>query len=238
MKGEKLLPLLGTWTLAHTRRDLLQGQSRLRVCLGWYSCHSLMWVSWWGSVGTETSHGTQGQNLSPCPFLVQIQPMKAGPHDSSAFWCFKQEVSGKSAQGWLACGCQVFIAKLLFRPSILAHLITEKQKSPSFGLLTCDRWCELGLDLCETGWFYLLMVYCCNLNPALCRGSCRSSPCSVLLRSSPWPSSFWNFSQVAQGGGGCSIPGQIQDQVGWDCEQPDLVENVPDHYRGVGLGNL
>ena len=34
------------------------------------------------------------------------------------------------------------------------------------------------------------------------------------------------------------IPGIIQGQVGWDSEQPDLVEDVPAHCRGVGLDGL
>ena len=34
------------------------------------------------------------------------------------------------------------------------------------------------------------------------------------------------------------MPGNIQGQVGWGSEQPDLVEGVPDHGRGVGLDDL
>ena len=52
----------------------------------------------------------------------------------------------------------------------------------------------------------------------------------------------WNFTkcgealeQVAQRG---SIPGTIQDQSGRGSEQPDLVEDVPTHCRGVGLDDL
>lgn len=41
--------------------------------------------------------------------------------------------------------------------------------------------------------------------------------------------------EISQIGGGCLIPGSIQDQAGWGCEQPNLVEKVPDHCRGVGL---
>jgi len=33
---------------------------------------------------------------------------------------------------------------------------------------------------------------------------------------------------------GCLIPGSVQGQVGWGFEQPDLVESVPAHGRGVG----
>ncbi|GAB0206191.1 mitochondrial enolase superfamily member 1 [Grus japonensis] len=39
--------------------------------------------------------------------------------------------------------------------------------------------------------------------------------------------------QVAQRGCGCPIPGHIQGQVGRGSEQPDLVEDVPAHCRGV-----
>jgi len=34
------------------------------------------------------------------------------------------------------------------------------------------------------------------------------------------------------------IPGNIQGQVGWDFEHPDLVEDVPAHGRGFGLDDL
>lgn len=33
-------------------------------------------------------------------------------------------------------------------------------------------------------------------------------------------------------------PGNIQNQVGRGSEQPDLVEGVPAHCRGIGLGDL
>jgi len=33
----------------------------------------------------------------------------------------------------------------------------------------------------------------------------------------------------------CPIPGNIQGQVGWGSEQPDLVEDVPAYSKGVGL---
>jgi len=46
------------------------------------------------------------------------------------------------------------------------------------------------------------------------------------------------LAQVAQRGGRCPIPGHIQGQVGWGSEQPDLVEDVPAHGRGVGLDGL
>jgi len=34
------------------------------------------------------------------------------------------------------------------------------------------------------------------------------------------------------------FPGNIQGQVGWGFEQPDLVEDVPAHCRVVGLDDL
>jgi len=39
-------------------------------------------------------------------------------------------------------------------------------------------------------------------------------------------------------GGGCPIPGNIQGQVGWGSDRPDLVEDVPVLCRGVGLDNF
>ena len=44
--------------------------------------------------------------------------------------------------------------------------------------------------------------------------------------------------QVAQSGGRCPIPGNIQGQAGQDSEQPDRVEGVPAHCSGVGLDDL
>ena len=44
--------------------------------------------------------------------------------------------------------------------------------------------------------------------------------------------------QVAQRGSRCPIPGNIQGQVGWGSEKPDLVEDVPAYCRGIGLDNL
>jgi len=44
--------------------------------------------------------------------------------------------------------------------------------------------------------------------------------------------------QVAQRGGRCPIPGNIQGQVGRGSEQPDLAEDVPAYGRGVGLDDL
>jgi len=40
--------------------------------------------------------------------------------------------------------------------------------------------------------------------------------------------------QVAQRSCGCLLPGSVQGQVGWSSEQPDLVEDVLAHGRGVG----
>jgi len=43
---------------------------------------------------------------------------------------------------------------------------------------------------------------------------------------------------IAQRGGRCPIPGNIQGQVGWGSEKPDLIEDVPARCRGVGLDDL
>ena len=40
---------------------------------------------------------------------------------------------------------------------------------------------------------------------------------------------------VAQRGGRCSIPGNIQGHVGMGSEQPDLVEDISAYCMGVGL---
>ena len=42
--------------------------------------------------------------------------------------------------------------------------------------------------------------------------------------------------RVAQKSCGCPVMGSVQGQVGWGFEQIDLVEDVPVHGRGVGLG--
>ena len=44
--------------------------------------------------------------------------------------------------------------------------------------------------------------------------------------------------QVAQRGGGCPIPGDIQGQAGPGPEQPDVAVDVPVHCRGDGLDGL
>jgi len=41
------------------------------------------------------------------------------------------------------------------------------------------------------------------------------------------------LARVAQRGGGCPIPGNVQGHVGWGSERPDPVEDVPAHGRGV-----
>jgi len=46
------------------------------------------------------------------------------------------------------------------------------------------------------------------------------------------------LAQIAQRDGRYPIPGIIQGQAGWGSEQPDLVEYVPSHCRGVGLDDL
>ena len=40
--------------------------------------------------------------------------------------------------------------------------------------------------------------------------------------------------QVSPRSCGFSLPGSVQGQVGWDFEQPGLVEGVSAHGRGVG----
>jgi len=44
--------------------------------------------------------------------------------------------------------------------------------------------------------------------------------------------------QVAQRGGRCPIPRNIQGQAGQGSEQPDLVEDIPAYCKGVGLDDL
>jgi len=44
------------------------------------------------------------------------------------------------------------------------------------------------------------------------------------------------LTQVSQRSCGCLLPGRVQGQVGRGFEQPDLVEGVPAHSRGVGTG--
>lgn len=34
------------------------------------------------------------------------------------------------------------------------------------------------------------------------------------------------------------MPGNIQDQIGWDFEQPGRVDEGPGHCRGIGLDEL
>jgi len=41
--------------------------------------------------------------------------------------------------------------------------------------------------------------------------------------------------QVAQRGCGCSLPGGVQVQAGWGCEQPGLEGGVPAYSRGLEL---
>jgi len=44
--------------------------------------------------------------------------------------------------------------------------------------------------------------------------------------------------RIAWRGSGGPVPGNIQGQVGWGSEQPDLVGDVPAHCRGAGLADL
>jgi len=46
------------------------------------------------------------------------------------------------------------------------------------------------------------------------------------------------LAQVAQKGGRCPVPGNIQGQVGRGSKPPELVEDVPAHCRGVELGDI
>ena len=43
---------------------------------------------------------------------------------------------------------------------------------------------------------------------------------------------------VAQRGGRCPMPGNVQGQVGWGSDQPDPGEDVPAHGRGLELDGL
>jgi len=43
---------------------------------------------------------------------------------------------------------------------------------------------------------------------------------------------------LAQSSCGCPLPGSVQGQAGQGSEQPGLVEGVPAHDRGVGVGDL
>ena len=45
--------------------------------------------------------------------------------------------------------------------------------------------------------------------------------------------SMETLEQVAQRSCGCPLPGSVQGEVGWGLEQPDLVEDVPAHGRGM-----
>ena len=43
------------------------------------------------------------------------------------------------------------------------------------------------------------------------------------------------MAQISQRGGCCPIPGNIEGQVQWGSEQPELVLDVPVQCRRVGL---
>lgn len=58
-----------------------------------------------------------------------------------------------------------------------------------------------------------------------------------------WGKAFYNedgetFEQVAQRGCRHSIAGNIQSQIEWSSEEPDLFEDVPASCRGIGLDDL
>jgi len=44
--------------------------------------------------------------------------------------------------------------------------------------------------------------------------------------------------RVAQRGGRGPMPGNIEGQVGWGSEQPNLVKDVPAFCKGVGLDDF
>jgi len=46
------------------------------------------------------------------------------------------------------------------------------------------------------------------------------------------------MAQVAQRGGRCPIPGNIQGRVGQSCEQPHIVVDVRSHCKGVELDDF
>jgi len=50
-----------------------------------------------------------------------------------------------------------------------------------------------------------------------------------------YPEGSETLEQVAQRGGRCPIPGNLQGKVGRGSEQPDLAEDVPGHCRWVEL---
>lgn len=60
--------------------------------------------------------------------------------------------------------------------------------------------------------------------------------CALIVGSVPVQ--LHKSSLIAQGGGKCCIPGNIQGQVGQASEQPNLVEGAPAHCRGIGLDDL
>ena len=47
----------------------------------------------------------------------------------------------------------------------------------------------------------------------------------------PWP-------RLPREAVGCPLPGSVQGQVGWSCEHPGLVEDVPATGRGGGPDDL
>lgn len=49
---------------------------------------------------------------------------------------------------------------------------------------------------------------------------------------------YYEGSEVAQKGGGCSIHGDIVGQAELDSERPDLAVRIPVHCRGVGPDDL
>ncbi|KAJ7425192.1 homeobox-containing protein 1 [Willisornis vidua] len=81
-------------------------------------------------------------------------------------------------------------------------------------------------------------------DPSPCLSSLPRSLCRALLPSSrsTLPPNLVSsaekdygkpLARVAQKGGGCPILGNIQAQVGWGSEQPDVAEDVPAHGRSL-----
>jgi len=80
--------------------------------------------------------------------------------------------------------------------------------------------------------------------------SCASCPCGesqCCRRREVLQNCFWlvnrteggeTLEQVAQWGCECPLPGNIQDQTGWGCEQLGLERGVPAYSRAVELGDL
>jgi len=69
-------------------------------------------------------------------------------------------------------------------------------------------------------------------------GNCSGDRYVIYMKIFFYDNSGETLAQVAQRGGRCSIPGNIQGQVEWGSEHPDPVADVPAHCRAVGLDDL